>query len=201
MDWKDITIKDYEELLNLYRTDKNRFANNAIEYLFKVKNADTTLTLGEYAKYLKELEFFHTQPPKAKLKLSYTIGDGKDGETEYTLKTDIQTFSAVQFQDFTTYNRMPNPSTIDLLSVVLVPKGHFYNDGYDLEEAKEQIGRLSVSDANAIVFFFAIWYQKFVRFLSDYLTREKTLKKIPTETREKISQMLKAIAEITETTE
>ena len=64
MNWDDITLKDFEELQNLYKTDKTRFANNAIEYLFSIKNADTTLPLAEYAKYLGEISFFQTQSPK-----------------------------------------------------------------------------------------------------------------------------------------
>lgn len=194
MTWEDINLKDYEELQNLYKTDKQRFSNNAIEYLFKIKNADTTLSLVEYAHYLNELKFFQSQPPKAKLKTSYTL-NGK----EYNLCLNMAAFSAVQFQDFTTYQRQTNPSTIDLLSVVLIPRGHRYNEDYDIEEAKEDIGTISVSDANAIVFFFVKWLRRYVGILNDYLTRPKTLKKIPTEIQAKMKELTTTLQKILQT--
>lgn len=194
MTWDDLTLKDFEELQNLYNTDKTRFANNAIQYLFNIKNADTTLPLAEYAKYLGEISFFQTQPPKANLKTEYTINGNL-----YKLNLDIQQFSVVQFQDFTAYNKQANPSMIDLLSVVLVPSGRLYNDGYDLEAVKDEISTMKVCDANAIVFFFAKWFQRYVAFLNACLLRKKKMmKKLPKQVQAQIQQMVNSLQQIVE---
>ena len=193
MNWNDITLKDYEELTNAYKTDKTRFANAAIEYLYGIKNAENTLTLTEYAKYLNEIKFFQTQPPKAKLKTSYTLNG-----TQYDVKLNMQELTAVQFQDYTIYSRQLNPSTIDLLSVVMIPHGKHYNEDYNIEQAKTDIGNMNVSDAFAVVFFFADWLRKYVNFLSDYLTKQtKKIKNLPTKTQEQIQTLTATLQQIT----
>ena len=191
MDWNDIKLKDYENLLNAWKTDKTRFSNAAIEYLFNIKNPETTLPLTEYAHYLNELKFFQTTPPKAKLKTSYTLNG-----TVYDVKLNMAELSAVQFQDYTIYSRQTNPSTIDLLSVVLIPHGKFYNDGYDIEKAKEDIGEMSVSDANAIVFFFASWFRRYVTRLNACLIRPRMMRKLPKATREALTNLTSQLREI-----
>lgn len=191
MTWKDLTLLQYENLKSLADTDRSRFANNAIEYLFGVKQPEVTLPLYEYSKYLKELQFFSEPMPKAKLGNAEWTLNG----TTYKADLVIANFSAVQFMDWRTYTSQPNKSIIDLLSVVLVPEGHKYNDGsYDLEKAKDDIGTMSAVDANALLFFFANYFRIFVTTSLDSLRKKmKRMKKLP---KDKVQEIVSKLEEM-----
>ena len=52
MDWKTLTVNQYEQLNDLYNLDRSRFTTNAIEVLFGVKKADVSVPLAEYNRLL-----------------------------------------------------------------------------------------------------------------------------------------------------
>ena len=47
--------------------------------------------------------------------------------------------------------------------ILLIPKGHNYNDGYDRETAMEDIGSLSVTEALGLADFFLKKYRRLLR--------------------------------------
>lgn len=190
MDWKTLTVNQYEQLNDLYNLDRSRFTTNAIEVLFGVKKADVSVPLAEYNRLLGELAFFSTPMPKGKIKNTYTL-NGR----EYVVDLNLVAFSAVQYQDLMQYAK-GDKRLSDMLSCVVVPKGHKYNDGYDLEQAKEDIGSMGVVDGTAITAFFFTYWKAFTRTFRDSLL-PRLLETVPKEKREavekKMSQLLGAM--------
>ena len=79
---------------------------------------------------------------------------------------------------------------MEFLSVILVPKGHRYNDGYDIIEVQRAIREeMSVSDGVSLAGFFLTWCRKSIvdslnyskqeaMGIKDKTRREEILKKI-----------------------
>lgn len=191
MTWNDINLKQYKELrLKTYSIPQEQYTNVAIEVLLGIKDPEHTIPYTEYLQHVEELNFLTKPPKKNKLKETYQLNGKK-----YKLDMEIQNFSVVQFQDFTTYTKQRPSSMIDMLSVVLVPEGAKYNDGsYDLEKAKEDIASMSVCDGEAIVNFFFLWYKRLLaafRCSLDKYLRKMKKKGTLTEEQKKVLEIMK----------
>ena len=69
--------------------------------------------------------------------------------------TDFRKLETCQYLDFQTYAGDLDKYMAELISVLLVPKGHRYNEGYDIIELQESIRQeMSVADGATIVGFF-----------------------------------------------
>ena len=72
--------------------------------------------------------------------------------------TDFRKLETCQYLDFQTYAGDLDKYMAELISVLLVPKGHRYNEGYDIIALQESIRQeMSVTDGATIVGFFLTW--------------------------------------------
>ena len=95
----------------------------------------------------KAMEFIRKVPKVRHTKKVYTI-NGR----EYTPLSDPRKITTAQYID---YDQLENKADLlEVLAIVMVPPGHLYNDGYDYEQAKADMGDLSVTDALSICDFF-----------------------------------------------
>ena len=123
----------------------------------------------------------------------------KVGQWELIPVTDYRKLETCQYVDFKTYagdmdNHMP-----ELISVLLVPKGHRYNEGYDILELQQAIREnMSVTEAVTIVGFFMTWCR---RLIGDFLHYSKEeAKKLPKgKKREKILEKIREQETLLET--
>lgn len=116
---------------------------------------------------------------------TYLVGDFK-----VSLVRDFRKIETGQYIDFQTYAQDVEHRLVELLSVILVPKGHRYNEGYDLAELQEAIRHdLSVADAFSVLGFFLLscgqsivsslsYSKEMAKGVKDKTEREKILKKI-----------------------
>lgn len=176
MNWTDISIKQYNEIKDLYLdpdlSDEDRLILQ-INILFGVDALKLKTT--ELYKYVNEMKFLATKPPKMKIKKEYKLGDNV-----YTLKKDLRFFTVAQWLDFQNFlkdggsdtNNYPN-----LLSIFFFPKGETeYGDGYDIEQVRSDINNhLSIVEAMSISSFF-LTYRKKLLLLFLLYTRRETLK-------------------------
>ena len=78
--------------------------------------------------------------------------------------TDFRKLETCQYIDFQTYAADLDNHLVEFLSVILVPKGHRYNDGYDILEVQKAIrDDMSVSDGISIVGFFFVWCRRSIQ--------------------------------------
>ena len=83
------------------------------------------------------------------------------GGFELSPVTDFRKLETAQFIDFQTYAPDLDKYLVEFLSVILVPKGHRYNEGYDILEVQKAIREeMSVSDGISLAAFFLTWCQK-----------------------------------------
>ena len=175
MNWTDVSLKQYNDIKDIYLnsdyTEEDRIIL-LINILFKVDVLK--LKASELNKYIEQLKFLNSTPPKMKLKEKYLLG-----ENWYILRRNLKDFTVAQWIDF--QNFLKNGSDTDnyanLLSVFFLPEDEEeYGENYNVEQVRQDINNfLSIADANSIAGFFLTYRRALlIRFL--LFTRKKVLK-------------------------
>ena len=176
MNWTDISIKQYNEIKDLYLdenlSDEDRLILQ-INILFGVDALKLKTT--ELHKYVNDMKFLGSKIPKMKLKKEYQLGNNT-----YTLKKDLRDVRVAQWIDFQNFLKDGGGDTdnyANLLSVFFFPKGETeYGENYDIEEVRQDINNhLSIAEAMSISSFFLL-YRKMSLLLFLLYTRKQTLK-------------------------
>lgn len=115
------------------------------------------LPIPQYQQRAAAAEFLRAEPEKLGRPLAkYALGPWSLLPT-----LDPEKLTTAQYIDFQTFAPAADEKLVELLSVLLVPEGHPYNDGYDVVEVQNAIREhLSVADALALsAFFFKSWLE------------------------------------------
>lgn len=180
--WRDVTINEFFKLKNNLSEFENEyekeiylisFVNNIPEE--EVYNISIS-KLNELKDSLKFLEKFELSKDVKFSKL--TINNSK-----YKIETDLQKFTVAQYIDFQTFFPKKNSKENyigNILSCFIIPKGHKYNDGYDIAELINEINNtVDILTANEIIFFFLKKFLISIKVLERYLNYQmKIMKKV-----------------------
>lgn len=159
MKYEDITV---EQMLKIKELEKSDDIETTIEILSILYDKDITeLPINEVNKLIKSVDL--TKKEKT-IEEHYTINDNK---YDVDLRMEIST---AQYIDYTNY--MKNNDIIKLISVFLIPKGHKYNDGYNIFEVIEDIKKMKWIDAEAIGFFFLKRFIVFTKIFRNCLNKK-----------------------------
>lgn len=190
--WEQLTVDQFEDICELQKAHPKDSAKYIVEYLYDVEDADN-LPLPQYSCYVAGLRKFVGEPV-LKNKLTPNAAYTLNGKV-YRVDISPTAFTVAQYTDLTDYLKR-NASLRDLLSVVVVPDGKLYNEGYDMEEAKADLGTLPVTAAFAVVGFFARWskasIQTFLRYLTKTMRKGK-MGKMPPETLAKLEKEVQTL--------
>lgn len=86
------------------------------------------------------------------------------GKFELIPVKDFRKLETCQYIDFQTYAPDLDKHLVEFLSVILVPKGHRYNEGYDILEVQSALREeMSVSDGVSLAGFFLTWCRKSIQ--------------------------------------
>ena len=117
----------------------------------KTEDEILNLPIAEYGRLAQQAQFIGTAPHNVPVRSEYKIG-------EFTLVPVLRTkdMTAGQFIDFQEYVK-DEDKDIELLSCLLLPKGHKYMDGYDIEDVQKALRlHLLTRDAIALKSFFIV---------------------------------------------
>ena len=176
MNWTDISIKQYNEIKDLYLdtelSDEDRLILQ-INILFGIDALK--LKTSELHKYINEMKFLGSKIPKMKLKKEYQLGNNT-----YVLKKDLRDVRVAQWIDFQNFLKDSGGDTdnyANLLSVFFFPKGETeYGENYDIEQVRQDINNyLSIAEAISISSFF-LTYRKKLLLLFLLYTKKQILK-------------------------
>lgn len=104
---------------------------------------------------------------------------------------DFRKIETCQYIDFQTYAPDLDNHLVEFLSVILVPKGHRYNEGYDIIEVQKAIREeMSVSDGVSIAGFFLTWCRRSIVDSLNY-SKQEAMKIQDKTKREKILQRIR----------
>lgn len=191
--WDEITWKEYEQIEQILSADiPNDFKTvHLVSILTGLPvNQVENMQVTEFQKLLPHLEFLQTEPETHYHKFEYTIND-----REYVFKGKLEDITTAMYIDYSTYMKDENKDVVNLMSVFLIPKGHDYNDGYDMEQVKSDIGDMCWLDVRAIAFFFKIQLGAYMLILKSSL--QKALKEtMKGKTRAEKKEIKKQIKEL-----
>lgn len=155
LNWYDITLSQFKELQTILEMTDELEKVVALAELV-LGDSITDLPIQEFNEQLRRLEFLKTEiptsiPPK-KLEIK-----GK----KYDVTSLLGNITTAQFIDFTNYAK--DNDTAKMLSVFVVPEGHKYNDGYDMQEVMKDMENMPIPVANSITSFFIAQFARFVQ--------------------------------------
>lgn len=166
--WNDITYKQFKRLQEIV---EDKESTEELQLLDMVLYLYGNKPMEDLWKYVQEVNQLIGQPMPNKDTIPSTV---KVNGREYTMTREIENISTAQFIDYVSYCKNGN-DLIGMLSCFIIPKGHKYGDGYDMEEVKNDIADLSVVDVQSYCFFFRKKWLKQQRISLLYLMTE-TLK-------------------------
>ena len=186
--WKDITLRQFNKIQDLLQEIDEYTTLNLIDVLYDVDSANMP-AMEVMNKYAHSLDFLMTTiPTNEKLKETYTIN-----QREYNSNINITQMTTAQFVDYQNYTK-ENPVDISkCLSVFVIPKGHTYNDGYDLKQVQDDIKDLDMVTINTLAFFFKKLYILLLETTLLCLIQDTKKMNIPTQKKEEILNQLKQI--------
>ena len=186
--WKDITLRQFNKIQDLLQEIDEYTTLNLIDVLYDVDSANMP-AMEVMNKYAHSLDFLTTTiPTNEKLKETYTIN-----QREYNSNINLTQMTTAQFVDYQNYTK-ENPVDISkCLSVFVIPKGHTYNDGYDLKQVQDDIKDLDMVTINTLAFFFKKLYILLLETTLLCLTQDTKKMNIPTQKKEEILNQLKQI--------
>lgn len=112
---------------------------------------------------------FLSQQPKTKTPPNEITLNGN----VYEIKYDVQNITTAQYIDFQTFIKDYEKYMVELASIVIIPKGKKYNEGYDIVAVQRDIrDYMSIVDLSSICFFFVQLYKGLMGSLASYSIRQ-----------------------------
>jgi len=196
MTWNDITLRKWTEIESVYKKkyeDEILQTADIISVVFEIENP-MELSPAEFSKYVEQLSFLTKPIPEKKLCNSYTING-----TLYNFKGNIMEVSMGQLMDWRQFSTKEPIDYAECLSVFIIPDGHKYNDGYDMDKTLNDIKSLPIGDVLKLWNFFLAAQVLFTETLIDYFKRLLKKTNLPKEKIQEIKQKLYQLNEITTT--
>lgn len=166
--WKDITLGQMQEIEKIAKENsKDSEFELSCKYISYLYDCDAkNISFQEFQAYAQSLAFLAEPIPETKLQLDYKVNG-----TIYKLDINPSAFTAGQFNDWTNYNNKDEKDLADFLSVVMIPEGHTYCEGYTIDDTKKDMLSLPMTSVNSIVSFFGSLSLKYTKLIQFYLKR------------------------------
>ena len=150
------------------------------------------LPIADYTALVRKASFiYHPMPRIPRAARSYKAG-------AFTLRaqTDLRKITAAQYIDFKTFAPEGDARLVELLSVILIPDGCSYNDGYDIAEVQDAIREnISVEQAVSLAAFFLTRFAALIRSTRTSLSRLEKRERNPERKARVKEQMARLTAE------
>lgn len=168
-DWTNITLKDWYEMQDILAVQDEWTMYNLLDYLYDIDSS--SMPISEVKKYNLGFLADTTALDNYKIDKSY--------DEKYDINLDITNLSVAQFIDFQNYSKETEPRFEKLVSCFIFPKGHTYNDGYDIKEVQNDILNWPFAMVKKISFFLTKQLQTFISLTLYYLKAEMEKMEIP----------------------
>lgn len=172
--WEDITVEQFEQMQRVLNTDEYEEIDKQCRLAAIVMHNDEQesdylydLTISELKEELSCLKFMSDQfLPRMLDNGKYTI-NGK----EYELIHSVKHMTAAQYMDYE--HCLKSGEVQNIVACVLIPKGHQYNDGYNISDIKKDIYHyFPIVDALGIAAFFLKTFEVSSQLCLTYLNKQ-----------------------------
>lgn len=190
--WQQISLRQFSDLLEMQEKeqDAKEYTRKAVEYLYGIDPMQIPYQV--YIAMIAGMNQFFDKP-LSEQKITRN-GTYKLNGTTYVLDLRPDCFTTAQYMDFTAFGKEKG-KTVDMLSAVLIPEGHKYNDGYDMEKAKQDIADMPAPDALGIINFFVSWSKASIDTILRFLTSRKVMKGMERTARRKLVKEVKRLSQ------
>ena len=192
--WDALSWREYEQLEQILNADipNDYKAVHLVSVLTGMTVEDIEkLPISQFQKFLPAMEFLHTEPETHNHKFEYTI-NGR----EYVFRGQLQDITTAQYIDYRNYMDAEEKDVIKLMSAFLIPKGHEYNDGYDMEQVLNDIGDMCWLDLRAAAFFFRSQLAAYILILKSSLIQDMKQQKKAAKTRQDKKKIKEQMQEV-----
>ena len=180
--WSDIkyrTLLDIREASNI--EDENERVYAIMEAVFGEDVLD--LPLKDFNEKCKELQFLQKEIPN-----DLHVKDIKVNGREYYFDGLLGKITTAQYIDFQNYQK--NEDEQKSFSVFIIPKGHKYNDGYDMDQVFKDILDMPVPVLFSASFFFSRQFELFIRIFRRYSIKQMKKLGLPKEAMENLEKVV-----------
>lgn len=183
-DWSEISVGEWQDIEEIIKSDEDTVSKNVrlVGYMYDIPDEEAyELPINEFSKYLDSISFLSKEPNVPSPAPMYEINGKK-----YVVALDKKKITTAQYIDFKSLDNSKIRENIHImLSVILIPEGHKYNDGYNMEEVQRDIQQyFRITHALSLVrFFFRQYIQLTISSLQS-LTRILRKEKRKTKDRE-----------------
>lgn len=186
--WNNITYRqllDIREAANI--EDENERVYAIMEAVFGESVLD--LDLKNFAMKCKEIEFLQKEIPN-----DLHVKDIKVNGREYYFDGLLGNITTAQYIDFQNYQK--NNDEYKSFSVFIIPKGHKYNDGYDMGQVFNDILDIPVPVLFSASFFFIRQFELFIRIFRRYSIKQMKKLGLPMEAMENLEKVVNLSTEM-----
>lgn len=176
MGWDKIPIGKWKEIVKVVNDDDSVIKVISIVYDLPYDNV-LQMTLEELQMYARGVSFVWQGKPKRRMaKMKYVLNGH-----HYKTCLDFTELTTAQYIDFQQMAPESGEYPADFLSVLLVPEGHKYNDGYNIAQVRNDIRNfMTVEEALGLADFFTFWFQRLTkRLMGQYSRMKKRMGKPP----------------------
>ena len=184
--WSDITLQQYYQIKELLTNEDEYTVLNILDVLYGIDSA--SLPISALSKYNNALDFLKDEIPVVDIKKKYNI----NGHT-YDSNLELTKVSTAQFIDYQNYLKEKEPKYEKLISVLFIPEGHQYNDGYSIKEVQDDILHMSMVDVQSIAFFIKKQFQLLLSLFQFYLTQSIQKMHLTKDQKQKLLDQLGAL--------
>lgn len=184
--WSDITLQQYYQIKELLTNEDEYTVLNILDVLYGIDSA--SLPISALSKYNNALDFLKDEIPVVNIKKKYNI----NGHT-YESNCELTKVSTAQFIDYQNYLKEKEPRYEKLISVLFIPEGHQYNDGYSIKEVQDDILHMSMVDVQSIAFFIKKQFQLLLSLFQFYLTQSIQKMNLTKDQKQKLLDQLGAL--------
>ena len=145
--------------------------------------------LSEYARLTQAAQFIATPPAKVPVRTEYKLGD-----LILTPTLQMKHMTAAQYIDFQGWLK-EDGHDFELLSALMVPKGHKYLDGYEVEDVIAAMkAHLLTRDAIALKSFFVV--SSVASIPAMVISSEDIRKKLTRKERRQMRKAMRAVSSL-----
>lgn len=194
MTWKQISLAQWNKLAEISAAEYEDEILQTADVISAIFGIESPMELSpmEFQKYVKELSFMKDPIPEVKLCNCYTING-----TKYNFKGNIFECNMSQLMDVRSFTTTTPIDYANVLSVFMIPDGHKYNDGYDMDKTISDISTLPITDVMKLYSFFSASLLLSTDIMTDYFNKELKKTNLSQKEKETIQDKMKELREIT----
>lgn len=151
--WSDITLAAHQRILNAYATteDDDLLTYNLVTAVYGWEEGKIEkMTIAEANEWVDTIMFLAEKPKPVTAKSHYIL-NGK----RYNTTMNLTKVSTAQYIDFQQMADKSGEMPAEFLSIILIPNGCDYNEGYEISDVVEDIRNyLTVGEALGLTAFF-----------------------------------------------